>query len=65
MRAVDVNATVAAGGLVEIKLPRLRVVVERRQAERLRAVLNTVLPPDPKCPACGGEGRLPSEELPC
>ena len=45
MRAVDVNATVEAGSLVEIKLPRLRVVVEQRQAERLRDVLNTVLPP--------------------
>ena len=45
MRVVDVNATVEAGSLVEIKLPRLRVVVEQRQAERLRDVLNTVLPP--------------------
>ena len=45
MRAVDVTATVEAGGLVEIKLPRLRVVVEQRQAERLRDVLNTILPP--------------------
>jgi hypothetical protein len=44
MRAADVNATVEAGGVVELKLPRLRVVVERRQAERLREVLNTVLP---------------------
>ena len=43
MRAVDVGATVGADG-VEIKLPRLRVVVERRQAERLRDALNTVLP---------------------
>ena len=42
--AVDVGATVEAGSLVEIKLPRLRVVVEQRQAERLRDVLNTVLP---------------------
>ena len=43
MRAVDVGATVGADG-VEIKLPRLRVVVERRQAERLRDALNSVLP---------------------
>ena len=43
MRAVDVGATVGADG-VEIKLPRLRVVVERRQAERLRDALQTVLP---------------------
>ena len=42
--AVDVGATVEAGSVVEIKLPRLRVVVEQRQAERLRDVLNTVLP---------------------
>ena len=43
-RAVDVGATVEAGSLVEIKLPRLRVVVEQRQAERLRDALNAVLP---------------------
>ena len=43
MRAVDVTARVGADG-VEIMLPRLRVVVEQRQAERLRDVLNTVLP---------------------
>ena len=39
MKPVDVGATVGADG-VEIKLPRLRVVVERRQAERLRDALN-------------------------
>ena len=44
MRAVDVNATVEAGGLVQIKLPRLSVVVETEQARRLRDVLGTVLP---------------------
>lgn len=44
MRAVDVNATIEAGGLVQLKLPRLSVVVEQRQAERLRDVLGTVLP---------------------
>ena len=44
MRAVDIGATVGADG-VEIGLPRLRVVVERRQAERLRDALVTVLPP--------------------
>jgi hypothetical protein len=44
MRAVDVNATVEGGDLVQIKLPRLSVVVERRQAERLRDVLSAVLP---------------------
>ena len=43
MKPVDVGATVGADG-VEIKLPRLRVVVERRQAERLRDALATVLP---------------------
>ena len=42
-RAVDVGATVGADG-VAIKLPRLRVVVERRQAERLRDALGAVLP---------------------
>ena len=42
-RAVDAGATVAAAG-VEIKLPRLRVVVEQRQAERLRDALNAALP---------------------
>lgn len=42
-RAVDVGARIDADG-VSIKLPRLRVVVEQRQAERLRDVLNTVLP---------------------
>ena len=42
--AVDVGATVEAGSMVEIKLPRLRVVVEQRQAERLRDVLGKVLP---------------------
>ena len=43
-RAVDVGATVGADG-VSIRLPRLRMVVKRRQAERLRDVLNTILPP--------------------
>lgn len=43
-RAADVGATVEAGSLVEIKLPRVRVVVEERQAGRLRDALNTVLP---------------------
>ena len=42
-RAVDVGATVGADG-VSIRLPRLTVLVERRQAERLRDVLNTILP---------------------
>lgn len=42
-RAVDAGATVGADG-VAIKLPRLRVVVERRQAERLRDALASVLP---------------------
>ena len=44
MRAVDVNATVEAGDLVRIKLPRVVVECERRQAERLRDALNAVLP---------------------
>lgn len=43
MRAVDVNATIGPEGAT-IKLPRLSVIVETRQAERLRDVLNTVLP---------------------
>ena len=43
MRTVDVTARVEADG-VSIKLPRLTVKVEQRQAERLRDVLNTVLP---------------------
>ena len=43
MKPIDVGATVGADG-VEIKLPRLRVVVERRQAKRLRDALATVLP---------------------
>ena len=44
-RPVDITARVNADG-VSIKLPRLRVEVSRRQAERLRDVLNTVLPPN-------------------
>ena len=40
---MDVGATVGADG-VSIRLPRLRVVVERRQAERLRDALAAVLP---------------------
>jgi len=44
-RPVDITARVEADG-VSIKLPRLRVEVSRRQAERLRDVLNTVLPPN-------------------
>ena len=42
-QAVDVGATVGTDG-VAIKLPRLCVVVERRQAERLRDALGAVLP---------------------
>ena len=42
-RAVDVGATVGADG-VAIKLPRLRVVVSRENAERLRDALASVLP---------------------
>ena len=49
---------------VAIELPRLRVMVERRQAERLRDELNTVLPPTSHvrlhpsvCPECEGDGR--------
>ena len=45
MKAVDITARIEPGG-VSIKLPRLRVEVSRRQAERLRDVLNTVLPPN-------------------
>ena len=44
MRAGDVTATVEAGGLVEIRLPRLRVLVEGRQGVRLRDALNAALP---------------------
>ena len=53
MVAVDVGATVGSDG-VEIKLPRLRVEIERRQAERLRDALNTVLPavPTDTCIGC-------------
>ena len=53
MVAVDVGATVGRDG-VEIKLPRLRVEIERRQAERLRDALNTVLPavPTDTCIGC-------------
>ena len=42
-RAVDVGATVGSDG-VAIKLPRLRVVVSRENAERLRDALGAVLP---------------------
>ena len=42
-RAVDVGATVGVDG-VAIKLPRLRVVVSRENAERLRDALGAVLP---------------------
>ena len=43
VRAVDVNATIGPEGAT-IKLPRLSVIVEVRQAERLRDALNAVLP---------------------
>ena len=43
MTPMDITARIEHDG-VSIKLPRLRVEVSRRQAERLRDVLNTVLP---------------------
>ena len=66
MKPVDVGATVGADG-VEIKLPRLRVVVERRQAERLRDALFAVLPKASEqtpptgepCAYCAGTGYGP------
>ena len=66
MKPVDVGATVGADG-VEIKLPRLRVVVERRQAERLRDALFAVLPKTSEqtpptgepCAYCAGTGYGP------
>ena len=42
-RAIDITARIEPDG-VSIKLPRLRVEVSRRQAERLRDVLSTILP---------------------
>ena len=44
-RAIDITARIERDE-VSIKLPRLRVEVSRRQAERLRDALNTILPPN-------------------